>query len=618
MSVSYRIYERGKKFLDARNVITNQNRLETRFGYSRYNAMTLDGSVLSLSFFKNSTPTRFCLAKVGTTLKSVSVASTHSDIKTGLTSTTKHRGVTGNDRHFIAIESDGLFSWDGTTFSQLGQAPPTTLTATNTAGGALTDTSQYQAAITFYASGVGFETNKITSSIVTIASATGLRLSLSDIPGTAANTLIDRVRIYLKNVTTDGEFLFIDEINLGTTTYNIDAESTSTQTPPENNGPVLAGGGKFLAWFNSKLVYAGNATFPNEVYFSEENIPDAFNPNDDQTVLVIPGQGGITGLSVGLVGQDVHDPFLCIFKRKSTHIYTEIAGQPRLIQLSAEIGCVSQDTIQTKNGVVYFLSEEGWRAIANGRFITSRDGEVITLGDGDIDDIFRSPGYVYEINRSGLENAFSVYYPTLDQYMTWVSEGTNTMYSKVYSYEFDTGGFKPWEFFVPATCACLGESSDGRDIVLFGTSDGFIMKHSAAEGRQDVDSDNEAQAISAFAISPWLPIDGDFDASYNFRELILRAVSSSLPLTVKTFLNFNTALTQNFDYEFTDPEGGFILDESNLDEGVFSDERAIVSARNDLNVVGESLAIGFYQSSLGANMALVGMQIDMSKNGNRN
>jgi hypothetical protein len=615
--VSYRVFDRGNKFLDALNVMSVQGRLDTRHGTARYNTESLGGTALSLSFFTKSSGSRYCLAKVGGTIKSVSTSSTHTDIKTGLSSGTKHRAVTTNDRHVIAIEGDGVFTYNGSTFTQLGQAAPTTLTATVVSGGSLTNATSYQAAITFYASSVGFETNKLTSSIVLTATP-NLRVALSDIPATATNALVDKVRIYLKDVTNNGDFFFIDEIDLGTTTYNIDSESLSAQTPPIDNGPVPSGGGKYLALFNSKLVLAGTSSFPNEVYFSEENLPDAFNPNDTQTVLVIPGQGGVTGIAVGMFNDSSLDPFLVIFKRKSTHVYSELNGDARLTPLSFEIGCVSHDTIQVKNGVVYFLSEEGWRAINNGRLVVGDGGNAITLGNGDIDDIFKTPGYIYEVNRTEIINSFSVYYPTLDQYITWVAEGSNSQFSKAYCYEFQVGGFKPWQFAVVPTCATLGEDSTGRDQVLLGTSDGYILKHSVAQARSDVDATGSEVAIDCFGIMTWAPDDGDMDATYNFRELILRAITSSNELTVKTFLNFNLSNIAQSGYQFTDPNSGFILDVSKLDEGVFGDERAIVTARSDINRVGESIAIGFYQSIINANMALVSAQLDLSKNGNRN
>lgn len=618
MPVSYRVYEKRDRLTDARNVFTNQDRLDTRFGTSRKNTVALDGPVISLSSFVKTDGTVYTIAKVGTELVSVSDTTTHTVIKSGLTSSTKHRGITQNNRHIIAIENDGLFSWDGTTFTQLGQDAPTTLTATIASGGSLTTGDIYQAAITYYASSVGFETNAQESGSVTAAGA-NLRVTLTDIPTNPTNALIDKVRIYLKNVTNNGAMLFISEENLGTTTYNIDSESTSSDTPPINNGAPLAGGGKYISIFNSKLVYSGNNSFKNDVFFSEEYLPDAFDPLDTQTVLSITGQGDVTGLGVGLFNDSSLDPFLVIFKRKSTHIYSEIGGLPKLVPISDQIGCVSHDTVEVKNGVVYFLSEEGWRAISNGVLIKDQQGDTVTLGNGDIDDIFKTPGYVYEINRTNITSCFSVYYPTLDQYITWVSEGSNSAFSKAYVFEFETGGFKPYEFASIATCAAIGEDSTSRNIVMYGTSEGYIMTHSILEDRSDIDSSGAEVSIPSFAIMPWYPgDDGDFDASYNFRELILRALVSNTALNVKTFINFDLSDIIEYDYTFTDPASGFVLDLSRLDEGVFGNERAIVTARNDINRVGETMAIGFYQDAIGANIGLVAAQLDMSKNGNRN
>lgn len=615
--VSYRIYERKGKFLDARNVNSIQGRLDTRFGTSRHNTNSLGGKVQSLSFFTKADGTSYLLAKVGEELKVVSESGAHTTIKAGLSLNTKHRGVTWIDRHIIAIEGDGLFSFNGTTFTQLGQNAPTGASAAIAAGGGLTDANKFRAAITFYASSIGFESNAL--ELPELTTTTGnQRITVSNIPTTADNALVDKVFIYLKDVTAAGEYLFIEEISLGTTSYNIDAESTSSQMPPTTNAAPKAGGGKFLASFNQKLIYAGNATYPNEVYFSEQDIPDAFNNLADALVIPVPGKGGITGLAVGLFSDSALDPFLVIFKRKSTHIYSEIGGQPKFVEIHDKVGCVSHDTIQVKNGVVYFLSEEGWRAIANGRFITNKQGEPISLGDGDIDDIFKSSGFVYEINRNGLAGAFSVYYPTLDQYLTWVSEGNNADYNKCYNYQFDIGGFTPYEFAVPATCATLGDNTSGRDVVFFGTNDGHILKHSIEEEYSDVDASNIETAIDAFAVLPWMPQDADFDSTYNYRELILRAVTSEFPLTVKHYVDFNLSTSEEFEYDFTDSADGFVLDEDALDEGVLTDGRNIVSARNDINRVGESIAIGFYQEEIGANLGLIGMQVDASKNGNRN
>lgn len=627
VGVSYKINDQSGKFLDARNVQSVQDRLDTRFGTSRYNAEPLPGAVQSLSFFSKSDGSRYTLAMVDRFLYVVNLLGpqqvpgedTLNHAAFPVEVNAKHRGITWNDRHIIAVEGlNRLYSYDGEIFTQLGQDPPpfaATLTAES--GGTLTVGSKYKVGLTFYSTQLGFESNVKESAEITIVDP-DKQIKADYNASAPSNAFMDKVRIYLKNVTTNSEYLFITEVDTSVMTYTITTESTSAQTPPTKNGMPEDGGGKYLTQFNSRLVYAGNKLYPNDVFFSEEDLPDAFNEFDDRTVLSIPGQGGITGLSVGLFGDSVLDPFLVIFKRKSTRIYSEIGGIPKMVVLSEEIGCVSHDTISVKNGVIYFLSEEGWRAIANGRFVTNKQGEAITLGNGDIDDIFSSSGYVYEVNRNGMARTFSAYYPTLDQYITWVSEASNNAYTKAYVYEFNNGGFKPYEFAVHATCSVLGENSSGRDMVLYGTTDGYILKHSIMEEKSDVNSDNEKVSIPAFAVLPWIPEDGDFDATYNYRELILRAITSNNALTVKTFLDFNLSTGIEGSYSFEGQTEGFILDESILDEGVLGDERSVVTARADINRVGESIAIGFYQDEIDANIGLISMQIDSSKNGNRN
>lgn len=619
LPVSYKVNEVRERLRGALNVFSNQGRLETRFGRSRYNSTALDGSVLSTSFFKNASDTRYLIAKVGTAMYSVQPSGAHTSIKTGLSALTKHRGITWargtSSRQIIAVEGDGLFQWDGTNFTQLGLDAPAAPTVATVAG-SLTD-GTYKVGYTFYSTATGFETNlgTLSSSVTTVAQG----IAVTAIASSAANATINKIRIYLKNTATTEDPVLVTEFDLGTTSYNITANPTSSVTPPTANAKPLAGGGKYLTEFNRKLVYAGNDTFKNDVFFSEEDLPDAFNDGsaEGRLVLPIPGDGAITGLATGLYNNSVLDPYLVIFKKRSTHVYTEIAGQGKFVTISHQIGCVSHNTIQVKNGDVYFLSDHGWRQIQNGRITTDQNGNSATLGNGDIDDIFRQPGYVYEVNRQQLPNAFSVYYSNLDQYITWVAEGSNAEFSKTYVYEFPLGGFKPYQFYNAATCACIGEDSDGDEVIFMADSSGYFYTHSSKEDRHDDNASAEAQAIDAFAMLTWADGD-DMDASYNFRELLLRAIGSDNEITVKTWINYSLGDTYEFAYDFSGATSGFVLDLSALDEGIFGDERNIVTARSDINRVGENILIGFYQSIVDANINLVSAQLDFSRNGNRN
>lgn len=615
MPVSYKLLDEDKLY-DSRNVFDNKGVTETRPGIVRYNSTSLGGKIISASYFKKSDGTRYKIAKVGTVLYSVAANGAHTSLKTGLTSSTKHRGVTINDRHIIAIENDGLYSFNGTTFTQLGQSPPTTLTATNTSGGSLTDTSTYQAAITFYASSIGFETNALSSSQVTIAAATGRRLSLSDIPATASNALIDKVRIYLKNVTTGSSFLYIAEISLGTTTYNIDAESTSTLAAPTTNSAPLAGGGKFLAVFGKRLAYTGNNTFKNDVFISEEYVPDAYDDTTTARTLEIPGQGEVTGIACGLYDNSYLNPFLTIFKKTTTVIYSELNGVQVQTTIDENIGCVSHDTIRVKNGVVYFMSENGWYAIANGSFI-KKDGRPMSLGQGDIDDIFSREGWAYQLNASQYSNFFSAYYSTLNHYLTFVSEGSSDTFYKAYNYEERIGGFRVYEFKTPISCACEGEDDNGNQCVFLGDTTGTLFTFSVKNDRHDEDENGDSETIPAFAYLPFV-VPGDDSVSYNFRSLTVKAINSENAVTVRAFPAYTLQSNESVSYDFSNDTPGFVLDVGRLDTDVLGDERVPTTYLADINRVGETMIIGFFQDILDANLGLISSQLSYSRNGNRN
>lgn len=615
LPVSYKLLDENGLY-DARNIFDNKGVTETRNGIKRYNSTSLSGSTLSVSYFKTAAGTRYKIVKVGTVLYSVAASGAPTAIKTGLSAGTKHRGVTLNDRHVVAIESDGLFSWNGTTFTQLGQAVPATLTATNTAGGSLTDASQYQAAITYYASSIGFESNKQTSAIVTIAAATGLRLSLSVIPGTAANALIDKVRIYLKDVTAGGSFLYVDEISLGTTTYNIDTESISTQTPPDTNATPLSGGGKFLTPFGKRIAYTGNGTYKNDVFISEEYLPDAYNDTSTSKTLTVNGQGDNTAIACGLYDNSHLRPFLAMFKKTSIDVYSELDGNGVQYTLDEHVGCVSHDTIKVRNGIIYFMSENGWYMIHNGALV-KKDGQPLSLGGGAIDDIFSRDGWAYQLNSAQYANCFSAYYPTLGHYLTFVAEGSGSSFTKAYNFEERIGGFRVYEFKTAITCACEGEDDNGNQCVFLGDGTGFLYTLSVKNSRHDENYAASSQSIPAFAYLPFV-MPGDDSSSYNFRGLVVKALDSDSDVTVKAFPAYTLQSNDSFAFDFSNDSPGFVLDMSQLDIGVLGDERVPTTYMADINRTGETMIIGFFQDIIDSNIGLISSQLSYNKNGNRN
>lgn len=613
MPVSYKVGAENR-LKDARNVYSNQDVLETRHGISRWNSTAFSAAPQSISYYKDDSGNRKLIVKDGSTLYNAQGTGAHSSIKTGLTDSAKHRAITYKGRHIIVSESDGFFQYDGTTFTQLGQAGPSAPTLAASGSGNTLTASDYQVATTFYDSATGFESNIGTaSSTVTVGS--GQRIDVTGIASSADNAFIDKVRVYLKDITNDGDWIFWDEISLGTTTETIDSDPTSAIVAPETNGePPSTGGAKYIVLFGNRVALLGNATFPSDVYLSEEFLAEAYDRSQTDKTFNMAGNGPITGGGAGYYNDGNQSPYLCVFKERSIIIYTEISGSPQIIQISNEIGCISHDTIKTINGDVFFMSHKGWHVISNGQLVRTKD-DSNSIDNGDIEDIFTRSGFEFELNKNDFSDYFSVYYPTLNQYMTFVSEGSNANIYKSYNYEFGIGGFRPYDFQVYFTGAVLADDGAGDDVIYLVGENGYIYSHSINETvGTDVDRDGNSVAIPAFIQLYWVRGD-DLDANYNFGPFVLRALNQANPVTVKVWVDYIQQNVTDISYDFSTNAAGFVLDVSQLDIGVLGDGRDIVRYVGEILKSSQSLLLGIYKEQMGESMAILEGQIDYSKNG---
>lgn len=609
--VSYQLLAKDK-LSDARNVYNNNEICETRPGIKRYNSTALNGAVQSLSFFKDNSGNRKILAKAGTILQSVAASGAHTDVKTGLTASYKHRAVTLNSRHILAIDQDGLFQYDGSTFTQLGQAVPTAPSVAATTG-SLTN-STYQVALTFESSTTGFETNQgVASSSVTTSSQ---GIAVTSIPTTAPNATIDKVNVYLKDVSAGGDFIFVTQLSLGTASYTISADPTSSQTPPTKNATPPASG-KYISTYGQRIAVCGVNNFESDVFISEPFLPDAFDQSATDRTINIFGQGPITGIAEGFFNDNQLRPYLVVFKANSTTIYYEDAGTAYQSTIDTQIGCVSHDTIRYKSGVIYFLSDSGWYRIYNGRIERDSKNDTIPMAGEDLKDIFTRTGYDYELNKSNFSNFFSVYYSTFNHYMTFVSEGVSTQVNKAYNFERELNGFRPFEFIVNYTAGVEGENSDGEAEIYLADGEGYIYNYNSKNSLSDEDKDATETAINCFVVLPYFD-EPDFFTTYNFRELKLVALVNDIDITVRWFKNYNLQDVQLTDLSMDNPNQGFTLDVSKLDEGILGTSRTPARAKHDLVTTSETILIGFYQQSAGANIGLIKMQMEYNKNGNDN
>lgn len=632
--VSYE-HNDDKHAFDALNVMINQKVLDTRPGKSQFNEISLGAAVETISFFKNSSNTRYRIAKAGTTLYSVAASGSHTTITSSLTSGKKHRAVTMRDRHIVSCESDGLFAWNGTTWAALGQAVPAAPTAGVSGSGNSITASTYQVAYTFYSSTTGFETNIGAASSTVTVSGTGEQINVSAMATSATNPYIDKKRVYFKDVGNDGDWLFWEEVALATTTSTITTDATSTSTPPTKNAAPLSGGGKWMTIFNERLVVAGNNTYKNDILFSEQNLPDAWDDTDAAKTLYVSGGGEVTGVATGFFNDSKLDPYLVVFKARSTHIYSEIDGNVRFVPISDQVGCINGDTVRVEDGNVFFMSDNGWRAVVNGELLPQTLGTKEGKETGPIDDIFSNNGFVYQINKQNASNFFSVYYSELDQYITWISEAGSTTITKAWVWHKKYNAWFPYSF--SSNWACSGEDDNGEEVVYLCNDSGYLFTHSIREDtidegnptggdgfqldvdQLDVDKllEQDLSSINAFIYLPWQNYE-DWDASYNFRSLVAEAITGTTAIDVKAYVNYNRSEAYNYSLDMSGQQEGFVLDFSRLDQGTLTDGREKVRQTVDLNRTGINILIGFFQNTQSSRLQLLGAQLHVSKNGNQN
>lgn len=117
--------------------------------------------------------------------------------------------------------------------------------------------------------------------------------------------------------------------------------------------------GKFIKLYKSRLYIAGTTANPDRLYFS--SIPDTSNnitwdtTNDWLDINPSDGQN-ITGL-------ERNGTQLLIFKNRSMYRWNGSATDADLI---VDVGCSSQESIHTRNGITFFFNPQGVYATSGG------------------------------------------------------------------------------------------------------------------------------------------------------------------------------------------------------------------------------------------------------------
>ena len=273
------------------------------------------------------------------------------------------------------------------------------------------------------------------------------------------------------------------------------------------------------------------------------------------------------------------------------------------------------DTVRVRNGAVYFMSENGWYTIRNGMLLRDKNKQPVSLGNGDIDDIFSRIGWINELNSANFANFFSCYYTINSQYLTFVSESGTNIIKKAYVYEEKIAGFRIFEFKSEISSACEGEDEDGYQCLYFGDITGALFTYSTRNPRYDENELGVPQSIPNYLVLSYIQ-PGEIFNSWNYRYLTLRAFGSINPITVRAYPDFSNQTQEVLAFDFPNTALGFILDVSQLDIGTLGDARAPVTTQADLSLTGETLLIGFYQDVMDGNIGLISAEIAINKNGN--
>lgn len=657
--VSWNVNPNQQTFLDSLNVISKNGVLRSRPGLKKINGYNFGAEANSISYFeKAQNGKRFILAVVGTELKKIEYGSeVVSTLLTGIPEGSKHRAVDYGDRHIIGIENKGLFVFDGELFFRAGNAPPVPKAKYATGAGNLSN-ALYHLAYTFYSTKTGYETatsDPIEFDYTLLANKSiyiiqeGARV-IGDLPD---NDQFDKFRIYLKDVTNNSAYLLVEQFDLTATavdsldpnnplvtlengvpgTFKIitDMPAGTEEAPADGGLPPQKDISCIQIYENSLAVVTDE--FPNEVLISELQDPQHFRADLFGVTVYAHGPGKITAIAVGKYTAQSNfaaTEYLVIFKKSCIWLFATDGTTSEMVELSNTIGCVAKNTISAKkNGDIYFMSDSGWRVIREGRLIqekTKVGTKYTTIDLGKTSEMFIEKGHQYELSKQNFHKFFSAYIESLDQYITWVVEnGQQQTKGKAYCYEFEIGGFKPFNFPVNCKFAIEGSWGDDRGILIVDEV-GQIYFYGEKNDLWDSTYNLEKVAIKQMAILFWVPKDGDHARSYNFRELIIRARQGAAAIHCKVFVNFQSWVDQDqqspnysFDLNYLE-DAYFVLDQDVLDgeKGLAEGGYSYKSSKKDINRNGESIAIKFYQEEIGASLGLISSQLEISGNGNRN
>lgn len=389
-----------------------------------------------------------------------------SNISTALTS--------GNYRPSFAQAKNLLFlansqeakKYNGTALQNFGITRPGAPTAAPKAGGAMT-AATYDVGLTYYNSATGHESSLSDFTTVTLS---GGNLQMDVSWSAPADTQVDYVRVYIRQQSTQklafrlvvgstpaahathGGFpvattaIVVNVSDAQLRAFISKAPSTFVNDPPP-------AGIQWLCWYRGRM-FAATGSY---LYYSQLNLPESFDGANEP---VNPQDGDIiTGLHPTSAG-------LLVFKRDSTYILQGDDPASWVLEvLDPELGCVSNDSAVTVEGVTRWWSELGPVMLSG--------GGLVAIGTP-----FIAPQIAPDALAYNYLNGVVAGVDILNQMVIWsVPEAGQTRNSLLlpYNYRLNRWAASVWNPFDVASIAVI-EDSESRPWLYFGNYGGQLFK----------------------------------------------------------------------------------------------------------------------------------------------